>query len=72
MFVGATVLHELLYQGLYALIETRAFSLHYATLLTQALVNAIVGILAFQVVEGTPGLIQRRQTRRASLSRRRF
>jgi rod shape-determining protein MreD len=72
MFVGATVLHELVYQGLSALIETRSFSLHYTTLLTQALVNAVVGILAFQVVEGTPGLIQRRQTRRASLGRRRF
>ena len=72
MFVGATLLHELCYQGLYALVEARPFTLQYSTLLTQAVVNAVVGIIAFQVVEGAPGLMQRRHARRATISRRRY
>jgi len=72
MFVGATVLHEVCFQALYALAETRAFSINYSAVITQALVNALVGIIAFQIVELTPGLMQRRQARGASLSRRRY
>lgn len=72
MFVGATFLHELCFQGLTAVVEARAFRMAFGTVLTQAAVNAIVGVVAFQIVEGTPGLIQRRHARRASLSRRRF
>ena len=41
MFVGATFAHELLFQGLYALIESRAFTVQYSALLIQALVNAL-------------------------------
>ncbi|MBA3232134.1 MAG: rod shape-determining protein MreD [Acidobacteria bacterium] len=70
MFLGATAVHELCYQGLFALIEFRPFSLQYSTLAVQALINGVVGILAFQVVEGAPGLVERRRMRRASIRRR--
>jgi rod shape-determining protein MreD len=70
MFVGATVVHELCYQGLFALVEFRPFALPLATLAAQAFINGVVGIVAFQVVEGTPGLVQRRRMRRASIRRR--
>ena len=72
MFVGATVVHELCYQALSALVEFRPFAMALPAVLTQAAVNALVGVLAFQVVEGAPGLMQRRESRRTSLSRRRF
>lgn len=72
MFVAATLVHELCFQALYAVVESRAFSMHYSATLTQAVVNGAIGILAFQVVEGAPGLMQRRHTRGTSLSRRRF
>src|SRR5687767_1625390 len=72
MFVGATLLHEVCYQALYSVVESRAFTLPYSTLLTQALVNAIVGVIAFQIVEGAPGLLQRRHSRGAFSSRRRY
>ena len=72
MFVGATVVHELCYQGLQALVESRGFGMDYSRLLTQAVVNGLVGILAFQVVELAPGMLQRRRARGASLSRRRY
>jgi rod shape-determining protein MreD len=72
MFVGATVVHELCFQALYALVESRSFSLRWIPLLTQAAVNGIVGVIAFQLVELAPGLLQRREDRRHSISRRRF
>lgn len=69
MFVGASFVHELCFNGLNAVIETRAFTMQYSTAAIQALVNGVIGIMAFQVVEGTPGLIQRR---RAGYGRRRY
>ena len=60
MFVGATVAHELCFQALTALVESRAFAIQYSTTLTQALVNGAVGILAFWIVERGPAIAQRR------------
>jgi rod shape-determining protein MreD len=64
MFVAATVVHEVCFQGLYALVEARGFRLHYSQLLTQAAINGMVGLTAFFVVEQMPGLLQRRRARR--------
>ena len=72
MFVGATVVHELCFQSLYALVEARTFSLRWMPLLTQGLLNALVGVIAFTLVESGPGLLQRREARRDTISRRRF
>jgi rod shape-determining protein MreD len=72
MFVGATLVHEVCFVGLYALIEARAFRLSYSATLTQAVVNAMIGILAFQVVEKGPQALQRRRARGASLGRRHY
>ena len=41
-------------------------------LITQAALNGAIGIIAFQVIESGPGLLQRRRMRGESLSRRRF
>jgi rod shape-determining protein MreD len=64
MFVSASVLHEVCYQGLSALVEVRPFRLPYAPVLTQAAINAIVGLAAFFMVERMPGMLQRRRARR--------
>jgi rod shape-determining protein MreD len=72
MFVGATLLHEIAFEALYALVEGRAFGLQMSTVLVQAMVNAVIGVAAFMIVEKGPDLVQRRQMRRASFSRRRF
>ena len=72
MFIGATVLHELCYQALYALAEAHPVRFHYREVLTQAAVNGLVGILAFYLVESAPGAMQRRNARRAAFSKRRF
>ena len=72
MFFGATVLHELCFQGLHALVEGQPFQFGYRSVLTQAGLNAAIGILTFQVVEGAPGMMQRREARRSIFGRRRF
>jgi rod shape-determining protein MreD len=72
MFVGATMLHEIMFEALYALVEGRAFALKMSTVLVQALVNALLGVIAFYIVEQGPGIVQRREMRRASFSKRRF
>jgi rod shape-determining protein MreD len=71
MFVGATFAHEMLFQALYALVESRAFTMHYSATLIQSVVNGGVGIAAFLLVEQGPDLLQRRQSR-AAFSRRRY
>jgi rod shape-determining protein MreD len=72
MFVGATLVHEIVFEALYGLVEGRAFALKMSTALVQALVNAVIGIMAFMIVEKGPDVVQRRQMRRASFSKRRF
>lgn len=72
MFVGATVVHELCYQALYSLVESRAFVMRWTPMVTQAAVNGLVGIIAFQIVELGPGLLQRREARRGSVRIRRY
>jgi rod shape-determining protein MreD len=72
MFVGATVLHEACTQALYAVVESRGFRLPYSVTLTQAVVNALVGVAAFQFVERGPQVLARRRARSASLGRRHF
>jgi len=64
MFVSASVVHEICYQGLSALVEVRPVRLPYGPVLTQAAINGIVGLTAFFVVERLPGALQRRRARR--------
>ncbi len=64
MFVSASVLHEICYQGLSALLEVRPLRLAYGPVVTQAAINGIVGLSAFFVVERLPGMVQRRRARR--------
>ena len=51
MFVGATAVHELCFQALFAVVEARPFRLAYRPVMTQAVVNGMVGLAAFFVVE---------------------
>jgi rod shape-determining protein MreD len=72
MFVAATFVHELLFQGLHAAIGGRPFNLQWSSVLAQSLVNGLIGVIAFLLVEHGPGMLDRRRMRRASLSKRRF
>jgi rod shape-determining protein MreD len=72
MFVAATFVHQIAYEGLHAMIGGRPFSPHWTAILLQALANGGIGILVFAVIDYGPGMLDRRRMRRATLSKRRF
>lgn len=72
MFAAATVVHQLVFEGLHALIGGRPFALQWSATLIQALANALLGIVAFFIVEKGPEAAQRRRAGRSSLSQRRY
>jgi len=72
MFVGATIVHEACFQALYSLVDARPFRLVYSAVLAQAVINGVIGVLAFMVVERDPEMLQRRRARGASLGRRHY
>ncbi|HZT75778.1 MAG TPA: rod shape-determining protein MreD [Vicinamibacterales bacterium] len=69
VFLGATALHALIFMGLYSILDIRHFGTPYATVGGQAVGNAIVGVLAFQLVELLPGAVERRRMQRTRLRR---
>jgi rod shape-determining protein MreD len=72
MFVAATFVHELMFEGLHAVVGGRHFGLQYSATLAQALVNGLVGISIFLIVEQGPEAVQRRRMRRGTFGRKRF
>lgn len=69
VFFGATILHALVFMGLYVLLDIRHFGTPVAAVSGQALGNALVGVVAFQVVELLPGAMERRRAQRTRLRR---
>ena len=72
MFVAATFLHEIMFVGAHAMIGGRPFGLQWSATLIQALVNSLVGVTAFMIVERGPEAVQRRRMSRGSFSKKRF
>ena len=64
-FVIATVVHAAVFIGVSVLLGLREFGRPYAGVVGQALGNAIVGVVAFQVAEFLPGAVERRRMNRA-------
>jgi rod shape-determining protein MreD len=69
VFFGATVLHALIFMGLYTLLDVRQFGTPYAAVTGQAMGNAVVGVVAFQLVERLPGAVARRRAQKARIHR---
>lgn len=69
VFLGATALHAVIFMGLYALLDLRHFGTPYAAVGGQAVGNAVVGVLAFQLIELLPGAVERRKMQRTRLRR---
>ena len=64
MFMGATLAHAVVFMGLYMLLGLRTFDSPYAAVLSQALGNAAVGMIAFTIIEALPGVVERRKISR--------
>lgn len=65
VFFAATVLHAVIFMGLYELLGLRDFGTPYARVLGQAFTNAVVGTVAFQVADLLPGAVERRRLNKA-------
>ena len=68
VFVAGTFVHQLVFWGLYALIDQRATVVPWASVTMQAFINAAIGLLVFQIIELAPGFASRRRARRSRLS----
>lgn len=64
LLVMATALHAAIFMGLYTLLNLRQFSAPYAAIAGQAVGNAFIGVVAFQVIEWLPGFVDRRRAGR--------
>jgi len=64
MFVAATALHAVVFMGLYVALGLRVFESPWKAIASQALVNAVIGLISFAVIESLPGALERRRGRR--------
>ena len=69
VFFAASVVHAIVFMGLYVLLDMRHFGTPYAAVAGQGLANAVVGVLLFQIVELLPGAVERRRASRTHLRR---
>jgi rod shape-determining protein MreD len=69
VFFGATVLHAIVFMGLYVLLDVRHFGAPVSAVAGQATANAVVGVVAFQLIEFLPGAVERRRAGKSRLRR---
>ncbi len=69
VFFGATVLHAIVFMGLYVLLDLRHFGAPVSAVAGQAAANAVVGVVAFQLVELLPGAVERRRAGKSRMRR---
>ena len=60
----STVLHAVIFMGLYTVLNLRQFPAPYPAVVGQALGNAFFGVVAFQLIEWFPGFVDRRRAGR--------
>ena len=69
VFFGGTVLHQIVFIGLYRLLDLRQFASPVVTVMEQSASNAVLGVAVFQVVELLPGALERRRMAKTRLRR---
>jgi rod shape-determining protein MreD len=60
-FMAATAVHAAVFMGLYIGLDLRMFPSPWASVGVQAVVNAVVGMIAFGIIESIPGAMERRR-----------
>lgn len=63
-FFMASVVHAGIFMGLYVALDVRQFPSPVWGVLTEALWNALVGVIGFHIVEWLPGFLARRRATR--------
>ena len=61
IFIAATVVHSAVFMGLYVALNLRTFEAPWTGVLSQALGNALVGMVSFAIIESVPGIAERRR-----------
>jgi rod shape-determining protein MreD len=69
VFFGATIVHAAVFYGLYKALNLRQFDVAPSTIAAQALSNAVVGVIAFQLAELLPGAVERRRAAKGRIHR---
>ena len=69
VFFAATVVHAVIFIGLYVLLGLRTFGAPYTAQAGQAFGNAVVGVVAFQLAEFLPGAVERRRMTKGRIRR---
>jgi hypothetical protein len=64
VFGAATLVHALLFMGLYTLLGLRSFPDPTATVAVQVVGNAVVGVVGLRAVEALPRIVERRRANR--------
>ncbi len=72
MFVLATFVHQMMLAGLQLITGGQRMGLKFSLMLTQALMNGLIGVVTFFIVEQGPEIVQRRRMRRTSFAKKRF
>ena len=68
---AASLVHRFILSGLESMIDQQWPAISTTALVSETLINALIGFVAFQVTEALPGAMARgRMSRRSSLSRR--
>ncbi|HEY7791321.1 MAG TPA: rod shape-determining protein MreD [Vicinamibacterales bacterium] len=69
VFFGATIARAIIFIGLYVTLGLRQFPSPYAAVAIQAVGNAVIGIVVFELVEVLPGYVDRRRAGRTRTGR---
>jgi len=69
VFFGATVVHAAVFMGLNTVLDRMHFGNPTAAVVGQSAANALVGVVAFQLVELLPGAVERRRAAKTRLRR---
>ena len=69
VFFCATVLYAVVFMGLYVLLDLRHFGTPYAAVTGQAVGNAVIGVVVFQLAELLPGAMESRRAQRGRIRR---
>jgi len=69
VFFGASVVHAVLFIGIYELLGLTHFGAPLGRVAAQGLGNAVIGLIVFKLVELLPGAVERRRTAGGRLRR---
>jgi rod shape-determining protein MreD len=72
VFAIATIVHAVIFIGLYVVLGLREFGSSYAAVFSQAAGNGVAGLVLFQVAELLPGAMDRRRSTRGARVQRRY